>query len=202
MSTELGTNEAYAEVRQKALQYVPAEPAAYDADSVARHEALVRERNEAAATLERFDQARRLHTKALTFARDRALADVGRSFSALPETYQLSPERAQRVLEPQSATDAVAAVVETVTERLNADWQAKYEALEKRMTGEVARARADRTAENVQRMGRAPQPAAGPGGTPARGAPIWAVDPKTGLPTEESIQRAIRGDYEHVDLGR
>lgn len=200
LADELGTDEAYAETRRKALQFVPAEPASYDAESVARHEALVRERNEAAATLQRFDSARRLHARALAYARNRALADVGQAFSALPETYQLSPERARRVTEPQSATDAVAAVVEQVTERLEAAHAAKLAERERYWQGEVARARADRAASAVQQLGRAPQPASAPGGRPAGADPFAGLFDTRGGVSDDVIERAKRGELANLVL--
>lgn len=198
--SERGTDEEYAQVRHAATVRLPAEPAAYDADSVSAHEAAVAARNAASDRLDRMDQARRITDRAIRFGRERSLGEIGAAFNAMPETYQLTPERAGRVVNPQSASDAVAAIVEQVTDRLNASWQAKLAAEAKIWEGKVAQARSDRSAAAVQRMGRAPQATSTPGGQPAPGAPIWAVD-QHGLPTEESIQRAIRGDFERVSLG-
>lgn len=201
LQAERGTDEAYAEAKQKALQFVPAEPAAYDAASVKAHEELVKERNEAAAKLQEYDRARRISDRSRAWARDWALGQVGQSFAQLPETYQLAPERAKRVTDPQSATDAVAAVVETVTERVNADWQQRYDARERYWQGEVARAKADASADGLARLGRAPQPNAPAGGKPANG-PFSALfaDPK-GMPPDDVIDRAKKGEFAGLDLG-
>src|SRR5688500_13193182 len=43
---ERGTDEEYTAVKQAALAFVPAEPVAYDSESVAAHEAAVKARNE------------------------------------------------------------------------------------------------------------------------------------------------------------
>lgn len=200
LTSERGSDEQYAEARQQALAYVPAEPAAYDADSVSRHEAAIKQRNEAAARLQGYDQARRITDQAIRFGRDRALGQLGAAFAALPETYSLPAEHARRVTEPQSPTDAVAAIVETVTERINADWQAKYAALQTRMEGEVARARTGRLVGDVRAMGRAPQPATAPGGKPA--SPFSDLFASDGMPDDAMIERAKRGELTGLDLSR
>jgi hypothetical protein len=197
---ERGTDEEYASVKQAALAYVPAEPPTYDSESVAAHEAAVKARNEAAAKLQAYDQGRRITDRSLRFARDRALGDLGAAFSALPQTYDLPPERAARVTTPQTVTDAVSAIVETVTERLNAAKDAEIAALTKKFEGEVARAKSDRSAAAVERMGRAPQATSEPGGRQAGPGPLYETIPGTDLPTEAAIQRMIRGDFASVDL--
>ena len=194
-----GTDEEYAAVKAKALAYVPAEPASYDAESVAAHEAAVRERNEAASKLQAYDLGRRVTDRALRFARDRTLGDLGAAFAALPATYDLPPERASRVTSPQTVTDAVSAIVETVTERLEAAHAAKLAERETYWQGEVARAKTDRSAENLRRMGSAPQATAVPGAR-ATGDPFAGLfDPKSGV-SDDVIERAKRGELAGIDL--
>ncbi len=193
--TERGTDQEYAEVRRQATVKLAAEPTAYDAESVSQHETAVRARNEASDKLERMDQARRITDQAIRFGRDRALGEIGSAFSALPETYQLSPVRAQRVTAPQSATDAIAAIVEQVSER----YEAKLAEREKHWQGEVARASSDRSAAAVERMGRAPQATSVPGGKPATG-PFSTLLDQQGRVTDDVIERAKRGELAGLNL--
>ena len=196
----VGTAEEYAQTKAAALVPLPPEPTAFDAESIAAHEAAVKARNEAAAKLQRFDDARQTTDVAREWARQKVLGELGSALDGLPQTYALPPEKASRVTTPTTMTDAVAAVVETVTDRLNAEWQAKLDAETRKWQGEVARAKADRSVAAHREMGAAPQPSSGPGGRKAGPASIWETVPGTNLPTEAAIQAAIRGDFASIDL--
>lgn len=196
----VGTPEEYAQVKAAALASVPAEPPAYDPDTLAAHEAAVKARNDAAARLQQMDAAREITDVSRQWARQRVLGELGSALETLPQQYGLPADKAARVTAPTTMTDAVAAVVEAVTDRLNADWQAKLDAEVKRLTGEVARAKADSSMAAHRQMGSAPQPSSGPGGRKAGPIDLYEVDPRTGLPTEAAIQAMIRGDFASIDL--
>lgn len=191
-----GTDEQYAAARAAADADIPPPPSdtdpAWQQKYDERNEAISK-RDAALADVRRMNTARTISAKAARIEWDRAMGRLGQAWATLPETYGLSPERAKRVTEPANATDAVAAIVEQVS----ATYEAKLAAQEKHWRGEVARAKGDRSAENVRRMGAAPQPAASTGGRAAMPAPAWGNTP---LPDEAWIQKAIAGDLAGVDL--
>lgn len=192
LAPHVGTPEAYAAAKTLAL--TPIEDT--DPDWIEKAAA----RDAAAAQVRAFDQSRQVTDVAQSWARQRVMGELGSALELVPTKYALDPARARRVLQPTAMTDAIDAVAEAVTARANAEWQAKYDARERYWEGKVKQAGTDRTAENVRRMGAAPQPGAASGARPAGPGPIWDADPTTGLPSEAWIQKAIHGQLAGVDL--
>lgn len=180
----VGTPEEYAQA--KALALTPIE------DNDPDWNDKVTARDAAAARVKQFDQARQTTDLSKRWARQAVLGEIGASLDPVPGKYGLSPEQAARVVTPTALTDAIDAVAEAV----NTSWQAKYDARERYWQGEVKRASTDRTAENVRRMGAAPQ-AGGRQGAPAPPGPVWG---NSALPDEAWIQKAISGQLGGVDL--
>lgn len=192
LAPHVGTAEAYAAAKTLAL--TPVE------DTDPEWGEKVAARDAAAAQVRAFDQSRQVTDLAQSWAQKRVMGQLGSALELVPTKYGLDPARAQRVLQPTAMTDAIDAVAEAVTARTNAEWQAKYDARERYWEGKVKQAGTDRTAENVRRMGAAPQPGAASGARPAGPGPIWEADPTTGLPSEAWIQKAIHGQLAGVDL--
>lgn len=190
--------ERYEELKAVALKPVPAEPAAYDQATVEAHEALVREVNDAKAALAQMDEHRRVHATSYAWARQKVLADAGAELAGMADKY--GADRG-RVSQPRSVEDAVDAVAEAVAARKDAEWQAKYDAREKFWQGKVRQAQADASVSRHRDIATAPSPSVPGGAAPASaGRLLFELDPRTGLPTEAAIQRAIRGEFAHVDL--
>lgn len=191
-------NERYEQLQAVALQELPAEPAAYDAATVEAHEAKVREVNAAKAELKQMAVNRKIHGASYAWARQQVLADAGAELGGMADKYGADPARVQS---PKSVADAVDAVAEAVASRKDAEWQAKYDARERYWAGKVKQAQADASVDRHRAIGTAPAASPPPGGAaPIRpGASLFELDSR-GLPTEASIQRAIRGDFAHVDL--
>lgn len=195
----VGTPEAYAQAKAKATAPLPALPADSDPDwqdKMDAHQAAIAERNAASTQLHQFDAARQTTDLSKRWARQAVLGEIGASLDPIPGKYGLNPEQAARVVTPTALTDAIDAVADAV----NASWQAKYDAREKYWEGRVKQAGTDRTAENVRRMGTAPQ-VGGRQGAPAGPGPVWDADPKNpSLPSEAWIQKAISGQLSGIDL--
>lgn len=197
-------NERYEQLKQVALQELPAEPPSYDAATLEAHEAKVREVNAAKAELRQMDVNRRIHGTSYAWARQQVLADAGAELSGMADKYGADPARVGAVpgQAPRSVADAVDAVAEAVASRVASEWQAKYDARERYWQGKVRQAQTDASVDRHRAIGTAPSASPPPGGgAPSRaGASLFDIDPRTGLPTEASIQRAIRGEFAHVDL--
>lgn len=196
-------NERYEQLKAVALQELPAEPPAYDSATVEAHEAKVREVNAAKAELRQMDVNRRIHGSSYAWARQQVLNDAGAELASTADKYGADPARVGAAgTPPKSVIDAVDAVAEAVERRVASEWQAKYDAREKFWQGKVRQAQADASVDRHRAIGTAPQASPPPGGGAASrpGASLFDLDPRTGLPTEASIQRAIRGEFAHVDL--
>ncbi len=200
-----GTPEQYAEAKAKALAPLPPLPdetltdqSQYDAQRVAYTNAI-NERNQAASQLRQFDLARQAADIAVPWAEQRQMGQLGSALSELPAKYGLNPEQAKRVTTPIAMTDAVAAVAEAVEARKDAEWQAKLDARETYWKGQVARAGADKSAENLRRMGAAPQATSAPGAKVTD--PFLALFSERGMPSDADIERAKRGELANIDLG-
>ncbi len=200
-----GTNEQYSEAKAKALAPLPPMPdetltdqALYDQQRQA-YLAAVNERNQAAAQVNRYDLARQAADIAIPWAEQRQMGQLGSALSELPAKYDLTPEQARRVTQPTAMTDVVAAVAEAVQAKTAAEWQAKLDARETYWKGQVARAGADKNAENLRRMGAAPQAAPAPGAKVAD--PFMALFSERGMPSDAVIERALRGELANIDLG-
>jgi hypothetical protein len=199
----VGTPELYADVKAKALADLPPLPdetltdnALYEAQKTA-YQTAVAEKRQATEQLRSYDAAREVTGLARAWAEQRQNGILGSALSGLPAQYGLDAARAQRVTQPTAMTDAVAAVVEAVTERLTAEHSAKLAERETYWKGQVAKAGADKSAANLQQMGRAPQAGSVQGGRIATPGPAWG---STVLPSEEWIQQAASGRFDHVDL--
>lgn len=191
-------NERYEQLKTVALQELPPEPASYDTATVEAHEAKVREVNAAKAELRQMDVNRRIHGSSYAWARQQVLNDAGAELAGMADKYGADPTRVQT---PKSVADAVDAVAEAVEKRVASEWQAKYDARERYWQGKVKQAQADASVDRHRAIGTAPSASPPPGGgTSVRPASLFDIDPRTNLPTEASIQRAIRGEFAHVDL--
>lgn len=195
-------NERYEQLKAIALQELPAEPPAYDSATVESHEAKVREVNAAKAELRQMDVNRRIHGSSYAWARQQVLNDAGAELASTADKYGADPARVGAAgTPPKSVLDAVDAVAEAVATRKDAEWQAKYEVRERYWQGKVRQAQADASVDRHRAIGTAPSASPPPGaGAPARPSFLFDIDPRTNLPTEASIQRAIRGEFAHVDL--
>lgn len=192
-------NERYEELKAVAFQSVPAEPPAYDADSIAAHEKLVNERNAAAAELRQMDVNRQIHGKSYAWARQQVLGDLSNELAGIPQKYAgVDPAR---VTAPKSMADAVDAVAEAVTTRLNTEWQAKYDQRERFWAGKVKQAEADQSVARHRAIGGAPAATTVPGGRVA-GSPLSGLFSEKGLPSDDVIERAKRGELATLDLDR
>lgn len=193
-------NERYEQLKAVAFQPIPAEPPAYDAESVAAHEKLVSERNAAAAELRQMDVNRQIHGKSYAWARQQVLGELSNELSGLPQKYAgVDPAR---VLTPRSMADAVDAVAEAVTARLNAEWQAKYDQREKFWAGKVKQAEADSSLSRHRAIAGAPAATSVPGGRVAPSSPLSGLFGEKGLPSDDVIERAKRGELASLDLSR
>lgn len=193
-------SERYEQLKAIALQELPAEPPSYDAATVEAHEAKVREVNAAKAELRQMDVNRRIHGTSYAWARQQLLNDAGAELAALPEKYAgTDPSRVQN---PKSLTDAVDAVAEAVTSRLNAEWQAKYDARERYWAGKVRQAETDQSVARHRAVGSAPAATSVPGGRAAAVGPLSGLFDGKGMLTDAAIERAMRGELATLDLTR
>jgi hypothetical protein len=180
----VGTREEYAQAKTLAL--TPIE------DTDPDWSEKVTARDAAAAQVRAFDTARQTTDLAKRWSRQAVLGEIGVALDPVPAKYGLSPEQAQRVVQPTALTDAIDAVAEALT----AKHAAAMAERETYWQGRVKQASTDRSADAVRRMGAAPQAGSTPGRSAGPAAP-WGA---SSVPDEAWIQKAISGELAGVDL--